>query len=58
MNGEHTYTVDSWQNVTTQVKEALGISLLTKKQASAMLRLYIAGMCAEDIIKQMKGETK
>ena len=58
MNGEHTYTVDSWQNVTTQVKEALGISLLTKKQASAMLRLYITGMCAEDIIKEMKGEKK
>ena len=56
MTTEHKYTPDSWQSVTTQVKESLGISMLTKKQASAMLRLYITGMCAEDIIKEMKGE--
>ncbi len=56
MNGEHIYTPDSWQSVTTQVKESLGITLLTKKQASVMLRLYITGMCTEDIIKEMKGE--
>lgn len=56
MNGEHTYTVDSWQFATTQVKEALGIKQLTKEQASFMLRLYIAGTCTEEIIKQMKGE--
>ena len=48
-------TKGGWQETVTQVKEALGISLLTKKQASAMLRLYITGMCAEDIIEQMKG---
>ena len=56
MNGEHTYTVDSWQSVTTQVKESLGIKELTKEQASHMLRLYITGTCTEEIIKQMKGE--
>ena len=56
MGTEHQYEISSWQSVTSQVKEALGISLLTKKQASAMLRLYITGMCAEDIIKEMKGE--
>lgn len=55
MNGEHPYTPDSWQFVTTQVKEALGIKQLTKEDASQMLRLYITGMCAEDIIKEMKG---
>ena len=55
MNGEHTYTVNSWQFVTTQVKKALGIKQLTKEQASFMLRLYITGTCAEDIIKEMKG---
>ena len=48
-------TKGGWQETVTQVKEALGISLLTKKQASTMLRLYITGMCAEDIIEQMKG---
>ena len=58
MGTEHQYEISSWQSVTSQVKEALGIKQLTKKQASAMLRLYITGMCAEDIIKQMKGETK
>ena len=58
MGTEHQYEISSWQSVTSQVKEALGISMLTKKQASAMLRLYITGMCAEDIIKEMKGETK
>ena len=58
MGTEHQYEISSWQSVTSQVKEALGISLLTKKQASAMLRLYITGMCAEDIIKEMKGEEK
>lgn len=56
MTTEHKYTPDSWQSVTTQVKEALEISMLTKKQASVMLRLYITGMCTEDIIKEMKGE--
>lgn len=49
-------TKGGWQETVTQVKEALGISMLTKNQASAMLRLYITGMCAEDIIKEMKGE--
>ena len=55
MGTEHQYEISSWQSVTSQVKEALGIKQLTKKQASAMLRLYITGMCAEDIIKEMKG---
>ena len=56
MNGEHTYTPDSWQHVTTEVKKALEIKQLTSTQASQMMRLYIAGTCTEEIIKQMKGE--
>ena len=56
MNGEHPYTPDSWQFVTTQVKESLGIKQLTKEQASSMLKLYIAVTCTEEIIKQMTGE--
>ena len=55
MGTEHQYEISSWQSVTTEVKEALGIKQLTKEQASFMLRLYITGMCAEDIIKEMKG---
>lgn len=56
MNGEHTYSQDSWQHVTTEVKKALEIKELTSTQASQMMRLYIAGTCTEEIIKQMKGE--
>ena len=56
MGTEHQYEISSWQSVTSQVKEALGIKQLTKEDASAMLRLYIAGTCTEEIIKQMKGE--
>ena len=56
MGNEHQYEISSWQSVTTEVKEALGIKSLTKDQASFMLRLYIAGTCTEEIIKQMKGE--
>ena len=50
------YTPDSWQSVTTEVKKALEIKQLTSTQASQMMRLYIAGTCTEEIIKQMKGE--
>ena len=53
---EHQYEISSWQSVTTDVKEALGIKSLTSTQASQMMRLYIAGTCTEEIIKQMKGE--
>ena len=55
---EHQYEISSWQSVTTEVKEALGIKSLTSTQASQMMRLYIAGTCTEEIIKQMKGEKK
>ena len=56
MGTEHQYEISSWQSVTSQVKEALGIKVLTSSQASQMMRLYIAGTCTEEIIKQMKGE--
>jgi len=55
---EFDYTPDSWQHVTTEVKMALEIKTLTSSQASQIMRLYIAGTCTEEIIKQMKGETK
>ena len=54
MGNEHQYDTCSWQSVTTEVKEALGIKSLTSAQASQMMRLYIAGTCTEEIIKQMK----
>lgn len=58
MGNEHQYEISSWQHVTTEVKKALEIKSLTSTQASQMMRLYIAGTCTEEIIKQMKGETK
>lgn len=58
MSTEHIYSPDSWQHVTTAVKKALEIKSLTSTQASQMMRLYIAGTCTEEIIKQMKGEKK
>ena len=58
MGNEHQYDICSWQHVTTEVKKALEIKTLTTDQASQMMRLYIAGTCTEEIIKQMKGEKK
>ena len=54
MNGEHTYTVDSWQNVTTEVKKALDIKELSKSQAERMMKMYVLGKSLEEIITEMK----
>lgn len=54
MNGEHTYTVDSWQNVTTEVKKALDIKELSKSQAERMMKMYVLGKTLEEIITEMK----
>lgn len=54
MTTEHTYTVDSWQFVTTQVKEVLGIKELSKSQAERMMKMYVLGKALEEIITEMK----
>ena len=54
MNGEHTYTVDSWQSVTTEVKKALNIKELSKPQAERMMKMYVLGKSLEEIITEMK----
>lgn len=54
MNGEHTYTVDSWQFVTTEVKKALDIKELSKSQAERMMKMYVLGKSLEEIITEMK----
>ena len=54
MNGEHTYTVDSWQNVTTEVKKVLDIKELSKSQAERMMKMYVLGKTLEEIITEMK----
>lgn len=56
MNSEHIYTPDSWQFVTTQVKEALGIKELSKSQASILMKLYILGLPTEKIIVQLEAD--
>lgn len=54
MTTEHKYTPDSWQFVTTQVKEALGIKELSKSQAERMMKMYVLGKSLEEIITEMK----
>ena len=54
MNGEHTYTVDSWQSVTTEVKKALDIKELSKSQAERMMKMYVLGKSLEETITEMK----
>ena len=59
MNGEHTYTLDSWQSVTTEVKKALDIKELSKSQAERMMKMYVLGKSLEEIITEMKkGESE
>lgn len=54
MNGEHTYSPDSWQSVTTEVKKALDIKELSKSQAERMMKMYVLGKSLEEIITEMK----
>ena len=54
MNGEHHYTPDSWQFVTTEVKKALDIKELSKSQAERMMKIYVLGKSLEEIITEMK----
>ena len=54
MNGEHTYSPNSWQNVTTEVKKALDIKELSKSQAERMMKMYVLGKSLEEIITEMK----
>ena len=54
MNGEHHYTPDSWQSVTTEVKKALDIKELSKSQAERMMKMYVLGKSLEEIITEMK----
>ena len=58
MNGEHQYEQGSWQNVTTEVKKALGIKELSKSLAEIMMKMYVLGKTLEEIITEMEGEEK
>ena len=54
MINEHTYSPDSWQSVTTEVKKALNIKELSKSQAERMMKMYVLGKSLEEIITEMK----
>ena len=53
MTKEHTYTKGSWQAVTDEIKEHLGINCLTPELAKTILALYIRGASVPEIIKQL-----
>lgn len=55
---EHTYTKGSWELVTQEIKQALGINCLTPELAKAILALYIKGASVTEIINELKGEKK
>ena len=54
MSREHTYLPTSWENVTRQIKEHLGINCLTPELAKTILALYIKGVGVTEIIKQLE----
>lgn len=51
---EHTYTKGSWELVTKEIKQALGINCLTPELAKTILALYIKGVGVTEIIKQLE----
>lgn len=50
----HTYTKDSWQSVTDEVKQALGIKCLTSSQASTIMKMYLSRVSVEEMIKSLE----
>ena len=53
---EHTYTKGSWELVTQEIKQSLGINCLTQSQASTIMSMYLKGTDVEKIIEILKGE--
>ena len=54
MTKEYVYDEQSWENITRQIKEHLGINYLTPELAKAILALYIKGVSVTEIIKQLE----
>ena len=56
MTKEYVYDERSWENITRQIKEHLGINCLTPELAKTILALYIKGVGVTEIIKQLEEE--
>ena len=54
MTKEYVYDERSWENITRQIKEHLGINCLTPELAKTILALYIKGVGVTEIIKQLE----
>lgn len=52
----HEYLPNSWESITTKIKEHFCIQSLTKENASALMKLYLAGVNVEDMIKKLEKE--
>ena len=50
MTKEYIYDERSWENITRQIKEHLGINCLTPELAKTILALYIRGASVTEII--------
>jgi hypothetical protein len=55
---EHHYTKGSWQAVTDEIKQAIGINCLTKAQASTIMSMYLTGTDVQKMIEILKGGEK
>lgn len=50
----HQYTKGSWQSVTDEIKQALGIKCLTKEMAETIMKMYLSRVGVEEMIKKLK----
>jgi hypothetical protein len=55
---EYIYEEGSWEDITRTIKESLGIECLTSSQAKSIMRLYLASVKVEEMIKLLEGEMK
>lgn len=51
---EHTYTKGSWELVTQEIKQAIGINCLTQSQASTIMSMYLKGTDVQKMIEILK----
>lgn len=58
MTKEYEYTKGSWQAITDEIKEHLGINCLSGSQASTIMSMYLKGTDVQKMIETLKGEKK
>lgn len=52
----HEYLPNSWESITTKIKEHFCIQSLTKEDSQRIMKLYLTGMNVEDMIKKLEKE--